>query len=208
MDMDWRAGDDLWNCGGADTECVSSASGSSSAYGRGGDANADGSGGSGRLKGDIKDHRLRLAGVLCLALVLFPAAGDNSTRIDRLGHQMMCMCGCNQILLECNHVGCTYSDRMRGELTAAVDSGSNDRGVLQSFIDKYGTTVLAAPTGSGFNRVAWIMPYVAFALGVLGLVIVVRSWKGRKPEPVAVNKGMTSTEIDRLREQARKETEL
>ena len=59
----------------------------------------------------------------------------------------MCVCGCSQILLECNHVGCTYSDRMRDELMPlALDRGENDDLTLQDFVQKYGPTVLAAPT--------------------------------------------------------------
>ena len=78
----------------------------------------------------------------------------------------MCVCGCNQVLLECNHVGCTYSDRMRDELAAEFDRGDSDDLVLQAFVQKYGPTVLAAPTTTGFNRVAWIMPYLALVLGL------------------------------------------
>ena len=116
--------------------------------------------------------------VLLLGGMVLVGAGD-STRADKLGHRMMCACGCNQILLECNHVGCTYSDRMRGELVAAIDNGKSDSDVLQFFVEKYGTTVLAAPTRTGFDRVAWLMPYLALLLGV-GLVIsAVRRWKAR-----------------------------
>lgn len=143
-----------------------------------------------------------------LAIPLLMGAGDQAARFNDLGHRMMCVCSCNQILLECNHVGCTYSDRMRAELVAAVDRGDNDDLTLQSFVQKYGPPVLAAPTKAGFDRVAWIAPYLALVLG-LGLVIfVIRGWKSRPlvlsadaPAPVH---GM---ELDRFRAQARKETE-
>src|SRR5579862_4528488 len=105
--------------------------------------------------------KVRLLAAVFLGLIVLLGAGDDSARVDKLGHRMMCACGCNQILLECNHVGCTYSSRMRGELVAAVDSGESDRDVLQFFVQKYGTTILAAPTKQGFDRVAWIMPYLA-----------------------------------------------
>ena len=93
-------------------------------------------------------------------------AGDEGARFNSLGHRLMCVCGCSQILLECNHVGCTYSDRMRGELMAGLDRGENDDLTLQDFVQKYGPTVLAAPTATGFNRVAWIMPFLALVLGL------------------------------------------
>lgn len=153
--------------------------------------------------------RLRLLPALFAAMLVLIGAGDNSTRIDRLGHRMMCACSCNQILLECNHVGCTYSSRMRDELTAAVDGGENDSDVLQFFVQKYGTTVLAAPTKTGFDRVAWIMPYLGLILGIGAVVLAVHSLHTRR---AAVTSGgqpaRANPELDRFRAQARKETEI
>jgi cytochrome c-type biogenesis protein CcmH/NrfF len=104
-------------------------------------------------------NRLRLLPALLLSVLVLLGAGDDSARVSSLGHQMMCACGCNQILLECNHVGCAYSTRMRNELIAAVDRGDSDNNVVQWFVQTYGTTVLVTPTKTGFNRVAWITPY-------------------------------------------------
>ena len=154
--------------------------------------------------------RCSLAGLVAIFALLLVGAGDNEARFDRLGHRMMCVCGCNQILLECNHVGCQYSDRMRGELLAALDRGDSDDLTLQAFVQKYGTTVIAAPTTTGFNRVAWIMPFVALALGITTVVLIVRAWRAR-PTP-ALADGVAplapGTELDHFREQAKKETEL
>jgi cytochrome c-type biogenesis protein CcmH/NrfF len=147
--------------------------------------------------------------VLGAAVVLLMGAGDPDARFRDLGHRMMCTCGCGQILLECNHVGCTTSDKMRNQLTAALNKGDNDDLILQGFVQDYGPTVIAAPTTTGFNRLAWIMPFVALALGITLVTYIVRLWKNR-PAPaladgIAIPRG---GELDTLREQARKETEL
>ncbi|HEV2396691.1 MAG TPA: cytochrome c-type biogenesis protein CcmH, partial [Candidatus Sulfotelmatobacter sp.] len=78
--------------------------------------------------------------ILALAVFAFAGASDPSTRFNDLGHQLMCICGCNQILLECNHVGCPDSDGMRNELMAAVSRGDSDSLVEQAFVQKYGPT--------------------------------------------------------------------
>ncbi len=153
--------------------------------------------------------RTRLIVAIILGLLLLLGAGDDAARIDRLGHQLMCVCGCNQILLECNHVGCSYSTRMREELTAAVTRGDSDNGVLQWFIQSYGTTVLTVPTNNGFDRVAWIIPYFALVFGIGLVVAIVWLWKrhpllAHERVPAVVQE----SELDRFREQARKETEL
>jgi cytochrome c-type biogenesis protein CcmH len=148
-------------------------------------------------------------GILCVAVFIFLGAGDQSTRFDEIGHQLMCVCGCNQILLECNHVGCPESDGMRNELMAAVQRGDSDSLVQQAFVQKYGPTVLAAPPTSGFSRAAWVVPFVALALGVAVVGAVVRAWKNRPAPAIAGGlRPVGGAELEQFREQARKETEL
>jgi cytochrome c-type biogenesis protein CcmH len=172
--------------------------------------------------------------LLSLAIFIFLGAGDDK-RFDKLGHHLMCICGCNQVLLECNHVGCRDSDRMRNELSAALLAGiggpgtgssgpgddgsgkittggsnpSSDDTILQGFVQKYGMTVLAAPGTTGFNSVAWSMPFLALGLGLALLVIIVRVWKSR-PVPALADgiAPLHGQELERFRQQAQKETDL
>ena len=158
------------------------------------------------MRGSLR--RCLQAAVLAAAVIIFMGAGDNSARFKDLGHRMMCVCGCNQILLECNHVGCTYSDKMRDQLQAGLDKGDNDDLVLQGFVQDYGPTVIAAPTTTGFNRVAWIMPFVALVFGIAFVIFVVRSWKNR-PTPALADGILIpqGSELDEFRRKARKETD-
>ncbi len=147
--------------------------------------------------------------LLCLAVFIFAGAGDPASRFTEIGHQLMCICGCGQILLECNHVGCPDSDNMRNELMAAVTRGDSDSLVQQAFVQKYGPTVLAAPTTAGFDRAAWIMPIVALLLGFGIVILIVRAWRNR-PEPVLADgvRPAAGAELDKFREQARQETDV
>lgn len=147
--------------------------------------------------------------LLSAAVFALLGAGDPATRFNEIGHQMMCICGCNQILLECNHVGCPASDGMRNELMASLTRGDSDSLVEQGFVQKYGPTVLAAPTARGFDRAAYIIPFAALFLGFGLIALVIRSWKNR-PAP-AIADGLTpvrGAELDQFRDQARKETDL
>ena len=144
----------------------------------------------------------------CVLLSLLFIGATSDARFNTLGHRMMCMCGCNQVLLECNHVNCSYSDRMRGELTAALQGPDADDLILQGFVQRYGATVLAAPTTTGFNRVAWIMPFVAFGAGIFAVVYVVRIWKARQPAVAPAGDAPASAELNDYRQRARQETEL
>ncbi len=147
--------------------------------------------------------------LLCAAVFALLGAGDPATRFNEIGHQMMCICGCKQILLECNHVGCPASDGMRNELLASLNRGDSDSLVEQSFVQKYGPTVLAAPTTKGFDRAAYIVPYVALLLGFGLIALVIRLWKNR-PEPALADglRPVAGAELEQFRDQARKETDL
>ncbi|HUK23423.1 MAG TPA: cytochrome c-type biogenesis protein CcmH [Terriglobales bacterium] len=154
-------------------------------------------------------HIRQVLQVTALLLAAFGllGAGDQQARFDKLGHKLMCECGCNQVLLECNHVGCPLSDRMRGELAANVQRADSDDLVLQAFVQKYGPTVLLAPTDKGFNRVAWIIPYLTLVLGLGAVALIVRSWRGRPLlPPEGAVAPVSGAELERFRQQARKET--
>lgn len=142
----------------------------------------------------------------CLLLLFMAGASNTSSRYQQLGHKLMCTCGCNQVLLECNHVGCTVSTQEEAELRTALARGDSDQLVLQGFVQKYGPTVLAAPPESGFNLVAWIAPGVVFLLAMFGAALVIRKWKLHTvamPVPIGADPHTTA-----ILDKVRKETEL
>ena len=157
----------------------------------------------------ILRHALH-AVLLILALFAFVGAGDPASRFTEIGHQLMCICGCHQILLECNHVGCPDSDNMRNELMAGLTRGDSDSLVEQAFVQKYGPTVLAAPPTTGaVNRAAWIVPFLALFGGLIIIGAVVRAWKNRPAPAIADGlRPVRGAELERFRDQAGKETEL
>ena len=153
-------------------------------------------------------HCMQVVAVVLFSVLFLGAGDDAEARFNTIGHKkLICVCGgCNQILLECNHVGCTYSDKMRNELIAAVSRGDSNDLVLQAFVQKYGPTVLAAPTTTGFNLIAWFMPIAVLLAGFAFAGMIVMSWKNKPllPAEAAASTG----QLEEFREQARRETEL
>ena len=140
-----------------------------------------------------------LAVVVCFSV----GATDAGARYNYLNHQLMCSCGCGQVLGECNHVGCPDSPVQLAELKTAMSAGMNDEQILSSFAAKYGASVLAAPTTHGFDLVAWIAPAAVFLAALLGTILLMRHWAvGRKN----TNQPANSPEMDALRERIRRET--
>ncbi|MGH9555587.1 MAG: cytochrome c-type biogenesis protein CcmH [Terriglobales bacterium] len=153
--------------------------------------------------------RSRVLSALAVLTLAFATlgAGDDA-RYGKLGHAMICGCGCRQILLECNHVGCPLSDKMMRELRVALARGDSDDLVMQAFVQRYGETVRAAPEAKGFNLMAWITPFAMLLAGLLLAVGVLRRWSMRPAVVAAGAPAAPSPQLDALRQKARQETEL
>lgn len=146
---------------------------------------------------------------LQLALLVFFAftmlgAGSPSTRFDKIGHKLMCTCGCAEILLECNHVGCPNSSTEIAELHAQIDAGASNAQIFRVFAAKYGPIVLAAPMRGGFDDVAWIVPFAVLVLGILAIILLLRFWQRRHarlypPVPDAPETRVATALRDRIR---------
>jgi len=148
------------------------------------------------------------------ALPLFtPPLGAQqlSDRAKQIGHKFMCMCGCSQVLTECNHVGCSTSAAMLKELNENLANGGSEESITQAFLQEYGTKVYAEPPKSGFSLVAWTLPTIYLVLGTVLVIFVIARWRKR---PAAVDAGSGSAAshvspelLERAREQAARETE-
>jgi cytochrome c-type biogenesis protein CcmF len=92
---------------------------------------------------------------------------------------LICMCGTcgRQLLSECQ---CGYATQMRAELNALVAEGKSREDVVQYYIAKYGSQeALAQPIDKGFNRLAWAVPYMLGAGGLLLVGLVAMRWSRR-----------------------------
>jgi cytochrome c-type biogenesis protein CcmH/NrfF len=146
---------------------------------------------------------------VCLLAVTMLGAGTPNSSFDKIGHKLVCQCGCGQILLECNHVGCPVSGPMIDELHAQVGTGLPEAGVLNWFIGKYGPIVLAEPIRGGFDDVAWIVPCVIFVLATLGVALLIRMWHRRHAQlQPAIPTAIPNTTADTMRDRIRRDTDF
>lgn len=124
----------------------------------------------------------RLAVFLAAAAAVLPVAstlGQQTDRAKQIGGKFMCMCNCNQVLTQCNHVGCTTSASMLKYLDGAVARGDSEQSITQAFVQEFGTKVYAEPPKSGFSLVAWAMPFVYLVLGTVVVLLVIARWARR-----------------------------
>ena len=150
-----------------------------------------------------------------LVLLLFTAsslmAAENTGRYERLGSKIMCTCGCGQMLLQCNHIGCPNSATMIRQLHEQVDATAatnDDDTVLNFFRTQWGVTTVVEPNRHGFELIAWILPFAGLGLGMFLVVVVVYRWHGSPAAAAGDAEIKLDPHLQALRERARKETEI
>ena len=142
--------------------------------------------------------------VLLFCFSLGAVAQDNERYRD-LGNKIQCSCGCNQILLQCNHVGCQSSDGMIRELRTALGTYKDDEDVLNWFRHSYGMAIVVAPSTHGFELMIWVVPPLLVLSAFLLVFFLIQRWRGRAVPVMATG---VDPKMDDLRAKAREETEL
>jgi cytochrome c-type biogenesis protein CcmH len=132
-------------------------------------------------------------------------------RAKQIGGKFMCMCGCNQVLTQCNHVGCTTSTAMLKGLDQAVARGDSEDVITQRLVQEFGTKVYAEPPKSGLSLVAWILPGVYLLGGTLLVIFIILRWRSRVHLEAAVvgggPSGISSEQLEHARRRVARETE-
>src|SRR6202521_130208 len=79
--------------------------------------------------------------------------------------QIMCLCGCRAPLNDCPMGQTCHSRAPETErLHALVEQGQPRDAIIATFVKEYGgQDVLGAPINKGFNRLAWLFPYLVGA---------------------------------------------
>jgi len=145
--------------------------------------------------------------VLLVALAaLFPIRADAATLSD-VSEQLVCQCGCTQILNSCNHISCLVRDVMNAAISQQLSEGQSEGQIMQFFVDRYGEQVLAALPKRGFNLVAWLLPFAALLAGGGVSYFAIRKWVRRDGQPPGSVNAETTVEDDEYQRQLEKELE-
>jgi cytochrome c-type biogenesis protein CcmF len=127
---------------------------------------------------------------LTLLLLLLPAAGraqeagkavapvKSSQAKRQLEGEMMCMCGgCRAPMNNCPMApGCHGLREQEPKIDAMLAAGSSPEAVKAAFVKDYGEAILLEPPDDGFNKLAWLLPYVMGAAGATTIGLVAWRW--------------------------------
>jgi cytochrome c-type biogenesis protein CcmH/NrfF len=74
-------------------------------------------------------------------------------------------------------LNCSGHASQTAKLRQFLAEGKDHDAVLAAFVKDFGSqAVLAAPVDRGFNRLAWVFPYLAALAALIGIVISARRW--------------------------------
>ena len=114
--------------------------------------------------------------------------------LEDLENQLMCKCDdkCGKVLINCT---CSTSDKTRAKFSKMLESGITVEQIVKMQVDKYGETVLSAPTKFGFNLTAWMTPFVALVAGGFGVRKVLLAWVCKKGEIDSIEAPIAESKI-------------
>jgi cytochrome c-type biogenesis protein CcmF len=132
---------------------------------------------------------------LVLLLTLFGAPGSayaqrddvvtaeqRSTLERRLENEVLCTCGCRRPLAQCGMINCEGHASQTAKLKQFLAEGQDHDAVLASFVRDFGSAaVLAEPPDTGFNRLAWLFPYLVAGVSLSAIFVAARRWSRRAP---------------------------
>ena len=138
-----------------------------------------------RLLEDTAARRLGILALLSVAGLAVLAAGcasqpENPTAEEMeelaqgIDKSLMCPV-CPSETIDQSQV--QLAGQMRDIVREKLAAGESREDILQFFVDRYGTAVLAEPPRSGFNLLVWVVPPVALLAGGLVLAVVLRSMR-------------------------------
>jgi cytochrome c-type biogenesis protein CcmH len=118
--------------------------------------------------------------------VAFAATPPRSSVSDKI----MCQCGCGAVLTNCPHQDCGWGVPAKAFIEEQLVKGKAPDELVQYYVSQYGEVVLAAPTKTGFNVAAWVIPFVGLIVGAVAIYFLLGMWSARREDPALPDTGL------------------
>ncbi len=137
------------------------------------------------------EQLLSFMGALLFAVVPYPALAQSPPRLTaeqeaiarRLDGRFIAPCCFANTLADHRS---PVAEQLRQELRTLLASGATETQILNAFVAKYGERILAAPKPQGFNLLAYVLPAVALAAGLVVIALTLHRHRPQRVEPSAV----------------------
>ncbi len=115
-------------------------------------------------------------------------AAPQTATVGDIKNSLVCQCNCGMTVEACEgSMACESSKKLTEEAAGYLAQGLDRQAVLAAFTAKYGEQILAAPTKSGFNLTAWVLPFAALLFASLAITFALKRWV--RVQPAGANQG-------------------
>jgi len=144
--------------------------------------------------------------ILPLTMVSAQQPTPSDDEVNAIARQLFCPICQNTPLDVCPTQACHDWRELIRQMLA---EGKTPDEIKQYFVDHYGARVLSEPPQTGLNWLVYIVPPVAFLIGVILLFQAFRAWKRTPKEPPAGEAGEFAPSqkeeyVSRIEEELRK----
>ena len=87
--------------------------------------------------------------------------------------------------------------RMKRYIRERLAAGASEAQIKAELVDQFGPGVLAEPPKSGFDLLAWLVPFAVLVAGAVGVGLVVWAWSRRRGEGDTGPPGELDPELER-----------
>lgn len=127
--------------------------------------------------------------LLAMGLALVAVAGAQAQaevptddEVNAIAKKLYCPVCPNTPLDVCETKAC---QDWRAQIRDQLAAGWSEQQILDYFVTQYGERVLAEPQRRGFTSLVWVLPLMAAAGGLAGVIGIVRRWKASPRPPPA-----------------------
>ncbi len=136
---------------------------------------------------------MRLLVLLTALALAAPAAAADPPTLADLEDEVICpTC---QTTLELSNS--PVATQMRTFIRQRIAAGDSKEEIKAQLVDEFGEGVLAAPTKSGFNLVAWLLPLAGLLAAVVAVTFAARRYVRARPESAAATGPPLDPELER-----------
>jgi cytochrome c-type biogenesis protein CcmH len=139
--------------------------------------------------------------VLCaLALLLAAPALASALTVNEVAREVRCPT-CNTPLDVSN---APIAVNMKQYIADRIERGWDKERIIDGLVDEFGPSVLTTPPKAGFDLVAWVVPALVVAVGLIAIPIVTRAWARRPRAEGPAPPEPTPEEARRLEDELRR----
>jgi cytochrome c-type biogenesis protein CcmH len=125
-------------------------------------------------------------------------ANVNEHDLNEVTDSILCEGKCGLTVYEGEPTGCSIAAKMKGQAASFLAQGMSPQQALDRFAADFGEGVLASPSRSGFNLLAWLVPLAGLGLGGAIVVAALTNWKRTQPVTVQIPEETDPTMLSRI----------